>query len=835
MKKLFKKMPVGTVLAIVYLLSAMAAPAATVIHQFQNGFGQSTTPTISLTPLTVPLQQSNTLIIGGMTTFPWPTNGLSTDTWGNVTFFGWTNNGVNYQFIIPLSAGTWQENWQGFPGSQQLTVPNSTNTFYVTDLSAHNIILQPAPITIATSNILALIAANADSNGAAAAIGTTTATSFSNQANAYAGNGSALTQLNWNNITGKAQVLTNQAPGYVFSNLTIFANPNFTPANQLNDLSFTNYATGDILSFYFQKSLGANGNLNGFQVSSYNAVTGKSAGVSFFTNGTIQLFDSTGGGIIISNGMIIGNGGGLTSVNAASLGGLPPSIFALTNQFIVLNTNLVNFCARLADKSAQDRVLAMSMAFGTNLPANSDVVAFDASYNFVTNGNGSGIYGHSYYASNFVSDWFGWGARANGSQLFMPMGTECSNCLIAVAFDLPCDSTPFTGLGNFLAGIVNTNTSDQIAFSVGRGNNTSIFSSTGNTQFGNAHSNSLSPMVGVAGAYSYAAYSDKGRGRMLFFLQISNRQVVAACDGFPSEMGDGNGNTPSFTPLIVAPGTGTSSLNTFLLGGSISATAGSSQNCGNIPLQARLFAAGCFPGIGFTTNFYDTVITAFAKLEKNQTLTLWPNDSRSVPAVYTILGVDTNCQPWVTEAVLWADEHLWQNRSVGGTALSDIIANPFVVFGHLPQGVRLRVFLDNMGWNDIFFGASAATTFSRLQTVIALCQTNGAFEIDYSPPMYTSTTNSAYNTTFSNSLVTFDEMVRTSNLPVVKHRGDLAANQGTLNNPNIFGDGQHASGISFFYFKAQAVYYKGEYPTLKLMDGSITYGGLSGVTNFFLQ
>lgn len=128
-------------MAFVAMVGSSVTLGATVIFQFQDNFGRMTTPAVSLTPGSVPLIQSNTIVLSGMATFRWPTNGLAIDSWGNTNFWGWTNG----QLVLPLSAGGYTVQVQGWPRSWGMTVPSSTNIFYASDLSSNTLILQPMP------------------------------------------------------------------------------------------------------------------------------------------------------------------------------------------------------------------------------------------------------------------------------------------------------------------------------------------------------------------------------------------------------------------------------------------------------------------------------------------------------------------------------------------------------------------------------------------------------------------------------------------------------------------------------------------------------------------
>jgi len=156
--------------------------AATVIFQFQTPFGQSSTPAVSLTPLSVPLWQSNTLVLSGMTTFRYPTNGYAVDAYGNTNFWGWTNNGSVYQLVLPLSAGGYSSQVQGFPRAWGLTVADSQNTFYASDLSSNTIVLSPSPVYLAFSNVVSWGFLTNNATGVTLA-------------GAFSGNGAGLTNL----------------------------------------------------------------------------------------------------------------------------------------------------------------------------------------------------------------------------------------------------------------------------------------------------------------------------------------------------------------------------------------------------------------------------------------------------------------------------------------------------------------------------------------------------------------------------------------------------------------------------------------------------------------
>jgi hypothetical protein len=157
MKKTFyqetRKPGIGILLpGFLTALFISAAPAATVVFQYQTPFGQATAPAISLTPGSVTVQ-SNTIILSGLTTFRWPTNGLAVDAWGNTNFWGWTNGSAGQpQLRLPLSGGSYTVNVSGFPTAQTLAVPVSTNVFYASDLSSNTIILAPATVNLISTN-----------------------------------------------------------------------------------------------------------------------------------------------------------------------------------------------------------------------------------------------------------------------------------------------------------------------------------------------------------------------------------------------------------------------------------------------------------------------------------------------------------------------------------------------------------------------------------------------------------------------------------------------------------------------------------------------------------
>lgn len=166
------------------------APAATIIFQYQSPFGQAIAPSISLQPPPAPVYQSNTLVLSGMVTFPWNTNGVAVDAYGNTNWYGWTN-GVSGQpqLRLPLSAGSYTVYVAGFPRSYSLAVPSSTNTFFASDLSSNTIILSPQPF------ILTLLA----------------------------GPGILISQSNGTNVAqiDPALVVTNNENGVSLSNLTV--------------------------------------------------------------------------------------------------------------------------------------------------------------------------------------------------------------------------------------------------------------------------------------------------------------------------------------------------------------------------------------------------------------------------------------------------------------------------------------------------------------------------------------------------------------------------------------------------------------------------------------
>lgn len=152
MKNLIIKITIAFVLAIIALgfLCGVIARGANIVFQFQTGYGQRAVPTVSITPPNPPVYQTNTLILGGMTTFPWPTNGLAVDAFGNTNFFGWTNaaNGTP-QLWLPMAAGTYTVNVSGWPRPWTLPVPLTANTLFAADLATNNlVILAPQPITL---------------------------------------------------------------------------------------------------------------------------------------------------------------------------------------------------------------------------------------------------------------------------------------------------------------------------------------------------------------------------------------------------------------------------------------------------------------------------------------------------------------------------------------------------------------------------------------------------------------------------------------------------------------------------------------------------------------
>lgn len=130
--------PTITLIILAILLSlTRPAEGATVIFQFQDNYGRAATPAVSLTPLSVPLIQSNTIVLSGLTTFRWPTNQTVSG-----LFIGWTNG----QLVLPLSAGGYTVQVSSWPRAWSLTVPVSTNTFYAADLSSNTLILGPQTI-----------------------------------------------------------------------------------------------------------------------------------------------------------------------------------------------------------------------------------------------------------------------------------------------------------------------------------------------------------------------------------------------------------------------------------------------------------------------------------------------------------------------------------------------------------------------------------------------------------------------------------------------------------------------------------------------------------------
>jgi len=284
MMKRISKLSLCSLIAAALL--ARPARPATVVFQYQTPFGQASTPTVSVTPNSVPLWQTNTLVLSGMATYPWPTNGLAVDAYGNTNWWGWTNNAAGTpQLWLPLSAGAYTVQVQGFPRPMTMAVPVSTSTYFASDLSSNVIVLTPTPnFYVYVGGVATNLTGNATNQVNALALAE--AQSVVNT-NVPTGNGAGLTNIPATSITG----IIASATSAQLANLAIMA---MTAPNAINATG-----TGSALQTNDTRAISLN--------NSSNIISGNVIGSATAPPVNIGQYLNTTGLVVSTEGFMVNN------------------------------------------------------------------------------------------------------------------------------------------------------------------------------------------------------------------------------------------------------------------------------------------------------------------------------------------------------------------------------------------------------------------------------------------------------------------------------------------------------------------------------------------------
>jgi len=724
------------------LLVSGSAKAAIVIFQFQSPYGQAATPAVTLTPPGSPVTQSNTLVLGGITTFRWPANGLAVDAYGNTNFFGWTNSGAIAQLQLPLSAGAYTVQVAGYPRSFQLSVPVSTNVYYASDIASNVMILTPPTIVSVITN----------GGGSSSGTATNLTGAATNQVNAQ-----ALAQA-------QSVVATNQVP---VSNL---------PTNGTWVFSGSIQAQQD------------SGGLGG--IISAPAVVGSSAVISLGTGG----FIGNGGPLTNLNASQLSSG-------TVPLSQLPTIVQTQTNAPTYFNDGVALTylnAAHVTDLAARTDLIGslnelQQYGFMSNLVDRVILKPrFNPTYNlslFLRPVSNSGLI----YTDS-------WGAYYNGTsaQTILNLPNLTTNTLVIVR-RYPINVYT-TNNFQFVGGVFNTNDFTGYYEGAGKGSWQASWARSGTNPITSASATAnITMRYRGNGGWDTTGVEEAGRK-----YEIQVCMLGFTPDGlsayFRHNQSKINYNTPSFL-FNFATYTNftliTSNLNQLVLGKDLVATysgpsGGSGGWSGNAPYNGEICMAdvyNCAP----STNLAIAVTRSARWLEPETSDQIYIADSRfagttvsgtndalaTFPLQYQFQHYEGNPN-FIVNAVSGTDFSYGLNSSnlyFGAGEISKIVRNDI----HVGFGYN-DVYIDNHGWpqvlNDMLSFVSMATSASRRNVIHVFTPYSSSSN---APATYYSTAGESNLTAYINATVA---NIGSPNYDVI--RQDLLVDQPTMDTNNLW-------------------------------------------------